>query len=81
MSITVRFYGPYRDAAGADAVELKAAGLKTVADVLQALAKRYPKMGPHLASANIALNHMSSDPMSPVKSGDTLALFPFVAGG
>ena len=79
--ITVRFYGPYRDVVGADFIEMKAAGLKTVADVVQAVAQRYPKLGPHLASANLALNHMSADPQSPIKSGDVLALLPFVAGG
>jgi len=79
--ITVRFYGPYRDVVGADSIEMKATGLRTVADVMQAVAKRYPKVGPQLASAHLALNQMSASPLSPVKPGDVLALFPFVAGG
>jgi len=81
MPITVRFYGPYRDIVGEDFITMKDRGLKTVADVVQAVAKRHPKIGPQLASANLALNHMSADPLTHVRPGDTVAIFPFVAGG
>ncbi len=78
-SITVRYFALFREHAGVDqeTIESDAA---TAADVFAELKHRHGSSEP-LGHCKVAINDEMADWESPVSDGDTVLLFPPVAGG
>ena len=77
--LTVRYFAGFREHAGLDEeqVELDAA---TAADVFESLKHRHGSAEPQ-GHCKVAINDEMADWNSPVNDGDTVLLFPPVAGG
>lgn len=77
--ITVRYFAGFREHAGVgeEVVELEAG---TAADVYAGLRHRHGSSEPR-GHCKVAINDEMADWNSPVKDGDTVLLFPPVAGG
>lgn len=78
-TLTVRYFAMFRERAGRDeeTVELDAA---TAADVFRQLEHRHGSSEP-LGHCKVAINDAMADWDSEVADGDTVLLFPPVAGG
>ena len=78
-SIRVRYFALFREAAGIDeeTVELEA---DTTADVFEQLRHRHGSSEPP-AHCKVAVNDAMANWKTPVADGDTVLLFPPVAGG
>lgn len=78
-SITVRYFALFREHAGVDGetVELDA---DTAGDVFRQLGDRHGSTAA-LKHCKVAINDEIADWESPVADGDTVLLFPPVAGG
>ncbi|MEJ2257823.1 MAG: MoaD/ThiS family protein [Woeseiaceae bacterium] len=77
--ITVRYFAMFREHAGVgeETLELDAA---TARDVFEATRARHGSSEP-LGHCKIAINDRMTDWDAPVENGDTVLLFPPVAGG
>ena len=78
-SITVRYFAGFREHAGVgeETVSLSAA---TAGDVYELLKDRHGSHEP-LGHCKVAINDEMADWTTPVNDGDTVLLFPPVAGG
>ncbi len=78
-SLTVRYFAIFREHAGRDeeTVQLEA---ETAADVFRALSQRHGSAEP-LGHCKVAINDAMATWDTPVQDGDTVLLFPPVAGG
>jgi molybdopterin converting factor subunit 1 len=78
-TITVRYFAGFREHAGLDeeTVSIDAA---TARDVFDQLKPRHGSLEP-LAHCKVAINDEMADWATPVSDGDTVLLFPPVAGG
>ena len=81
MRITLSFYSYFRDLAGAaEATETVQPGA-TIADLLQQLFARFPKLEPMQNSMLIAVGLEYQKRDYKLKEGDLVSLFPPVQGG
>lgn len=78
-SITVRYFAIFREYAGTDQ-ETVAMEAATAADVFKATRDRHGSTEP-TGHCKVAINDVMADWDSPVSDGDTVLLFPPVAGG
>ena len=78
-TITVRYFAMFRERAGV-ASESLATDAETAADVFRATRARHGSSEP-LAHCKVAINDEMTDWAAPVRDGDTVLLFPPVAGG
>ena len=78
-TITVRYFAMFRENAGI-AEETLTLDLATAADVFAATRERHGSEEP-LGHCKVAINDVMADWESPVNDGDTVLLFPPVAGG
>ena len=78
-SITVRYFAAFREHAGIGE-ETLALDADTAADVYRATAARHGS-GEAIGNCKVAINDELADWSSPVRNGDTVLLFPPVAGG
>ncbi len=81
--INVLFFAKLREDIGIGFVELPAAGLRNIADVVKALGVA---KGEHITEALkadiiVAINHEVTDFMAAVHDGDEVAFYPPVSGG
>ena len=78
-SITVRYFAIFREHAGRDeeTVTLK---VETAGDVFEQLKDRHGSLEP-LRHCKVAINDEMADWNTAVNDGDTVLLFPPVAGG
>ncbi len=78
-SLTIRYFASFREAAGIDreTVQLDA---NTTGDVFAALRHRHGNSEP-LGHCKVAVNDEMADWQTTVEDGDTILLFPPVAGG
>lgn len=78
-SITVRYFAAFREHAGLaeETVEIEA---DTAADVFRALESRHGSREP-LSHCKVAVNEQLASWDTVVRDGDTVLLFPPVAGG
>jgi len=77
--ITVRYFAGFREHAGVgeESVSLSA---ETAGDVYELLKDRHGSQEP-LGHCKVAINDVMADWNTPVGDGDTVLLFPPVAGG
>ena len=78
-TITVRYFALFREHAGLDQESLTA-DVATAADVFIETRARHGSAEP-TGHCKVAINDVMADWDSPVSDGDTVLLFPPVAGG
>ncbi len=78
-SITVRYFAIFREHAGRDE-ESVTLDVETAADVFEQLKGRHGSAEP-LGHCKVAINDEMADWNTAVNDGDTVLLFPPVAGG
>lgn len=78
-TITVRYFAMFRERAGTASESLET-DAKTAGDVFRATRSRHGSSEP-LAHCKVAINDEMTDWDAPVNDGDTVLLFPPVAGG
>lgn len=78
-NITVRYFAGFREHAGLDE-EMVSLAAGTARDVFELLRDRHGSVEP-LGHCKVAINDEMADWNAPVNDGDTVLLFPPVAGG
>jgi molybdopterin synthase sulfur carrier subunit len=78
-TITVRYFAMFREHAGVGE-ETLSVDVETAADVFRATRDRHRSDEPS-GHCKVAINDVMADWDSPVSDGDTVLLFPPVAGG
>lgn len=78
-TITVRYFAMFREQAGVDE-ETLTMDADTAADVFENTKSRHGSSEPS-GHCKVAINDEMADWASPVEDGDTVLLFPPVAGG
>ncbi len=78
-TITVRYFAMFRERAGVSSESLRT-DAATAGDVFRATRARHGSSEP-LAHCKVAINDEMTDWDAPVSDGDTVLLFPPVAGG
>jgi len=78
-TLTVRYFALFRENAGRSEETLKL-DAETAADVFAATVDRHGSAEPQ-GHCKVAINDVMADWTSPVSDGDTVLLFPPVAGG
>lgn len=78
-TITVRYFAMFREHAGVDQ-ETLSIDVATAADVFHATRDRHGSAEPG-GHCKVAINDVMADWDAPVADGDTVLLFPPVAGG
>ena len=78
-TLTVRYFAEFRERAGIDEETITVAA-NTARDVFELLKTRHRSAEP-LRHCKVAINDEMADWDSPVDDGDTILLFPPVAGG
>ena len=78
-TLSVRYFAGFRDHAGIDE-ESVTLDVSTAADLFSALADRHGSREP-LGHCKVAINDEMADWDTAVNDGDTILLFPPVAGG
>ena len=79
--VVVRLFGPAREAAGAESVEIALPAGATAGDAMGELAGLHPALAPLLPRARVAVNREYVDARTPLASGDEIAILPPVGGG
>jgi molybdopterin synthase sulfur carrier subunit len=81
MQITVRFFASLRDATGTQTCALDVPDGSSLAQAVEHLVARYPALDGYQSSWHFAINQIHAEPHETLHPGDTLAIFPYVAGG
>jgi molybdopterin synthase catalytic subunit len=74
-------FASFREAAGRREVEVELGGEPRVSDLVSALGREYPQLGPALQNAMVAVNLEYVGPDFRLRSDDEVALIPPVSGG
>lgn len=78
-TITVRYFAMFREQAGVDQ-ETLTLDVETAADVFEYTKSRHGSAEPS-GHCKVAINDKMADWSTPISEGDTVLLFPPVAGG
>jgi molybdopterin converting factor small subunit len=81
MQVTVHFYSYIKDLTGCARVTETVAGGSTIADLLERLIGRFPRLGGVQKSTLIAVGVDYQRRNYVLKEGDEVSLFPPVQGG
>ena len=77
--ITVRYFASFREAAGIDEEAIET-HVDSAGDLFRSLEHRHGSSEP-LGHCKVAINDEMADWTDPINEGDTVLLFPPVAGG
>ncbi len=81
LELGVKLFASVREAQGSDSVPVTLTEGASVADLLDALAERYPAIARHRAALAVAVNHTIVHTDAFLNRGDEVALIPPVGGG
>jgi len=81
MNVSVKFFGPVAEAAGAREIDLKLVSGLDVCQVLDELSLRYPRLTRYRQVLRTAVNLEYVDLSTRLNDGDEIALIPPVSGG
>ncbi len=81
VQVNVSFYSYFKDLAGCDHTQVELPGAASVGDLLNAIALRFPRVGPMEKSTLVAVGVEYQDRRYVLKEGEEVALFPPVQGG
>ena len=81
MLVTVRFFASLRDSVGARQVTLDLPEGASLDALVEQLVNEYPGLAGHQASWHFAVNQTHAEPDAVLRTGDRVAIFPYVAGG
>ena len=77
--VTVRYFGPARDAAGASADTLRGATVESV--LAEAVASHGGTLSRVVASSRVWVNQQPAESTTQLRAGDEVAVLPPVSGG
>ena len=81
MKISVRLFASLRDATGSGQLTLDAPDGATLREVVAQIVALYPALEGQQALWHFAVNQTHCDADTPLRAGDRVAIFPYVAGG
>ena len=81
MNVTVLLFAAARDAAGMPETMLELPAGATAGDAVEALARRFPRLGAWRRAVRVAVNETYADDATKLREGDVVAVIPPVSGG
>jgi len=81
MQVTVKLFGPLREATGAKELAVRLPDGATLADLAALLGREHPAFAAMAPKLRAALNHEVAELEAPLGDGDEVAFLPPVAGG
>ena len=81
MELKVRFFALYRERAGSNQISLDLPEESTVADLTDAVRRRFPNLAPPDVAIVVAVNADYAEPETLLGPGDDVCLIPPVSGG
>ncbi len=81
MEIEIRLFATLKDRAGQDRINVSLSKPADVQNLLVAVEKAYPSLGPALPTVLVAVNKSYADLDQQLTGADEVALFPPVSGG
>jgi MoaE-MoaD fusion protein len=81
MIVKAQLFASFREAVGKRQVEVELGGEPRVRDLVSALDREYPQLGPALQNAMVAVNLEYVGPDFRLGAEDEVALIPPVSGG
>ncbi|MBX3395099.1 MAG: MoaD/ThiS family protein [Phycisphaerae bacterium] len=80
IRVTIRFFGPARDSAGADSNDVTIDDGQCAGDLLAKLQEQYPAIAA-LGGVRLAVNRKYAAANQRLQDGDEIAVIPPVSGG
>ena len=81
MKLKILFFASLRDYVGARTTDMEIPSASTVAELKDALVKKYPQMAPARSSIMVAVNREYASDEQVIPLDAEIALFPPVSGG
>lgn len=81
MTLTILYFAALRELLGVTEERVELASLNSIGELALELARRHPRLEPHLGSVRFAINEVFVASSAPLQSGDVVALIPPVSGG
>ena len=81
MKVTVQFFSYFKDLAGCERLEVSVPSGESIADLLNVIYDKFPKLEPMRKSTLIGVGVEYQDRSYVLRDGDEVSLFPPVQGG
>ncbi len=81
MTITLRFFGQFRELTGKQEHELTVKKNITIEDLEWLIGERYPKTKAHLKTVSFSINEEYVSPNAHINEGDIVGILPPISGG
>jgi molybdopterin converting factor subunit 1 len=81
MDVTVRLFANLRETVGVSQIALELPECASLYTVVEQLLALYPELDGQQDMWHFAVNQIYADPDTPLRSGDHIAIFPYIAGG
>jgi len=81
MHVTVHFLASLRHSTGTPSCTLEVPEEATLAQAVEALLAHFPDLSGHQDSWHFAINQMHAEADVRLRPGDTISIFPYIAGG
>ena len=81
MDVTVRFFASLRDSTGTGHVTLHVPEGANLTDLVGRVVAHFPQLAGDEAMWHLAVNQTHAEPDTVLRTGDRVAIFPYVAGG
>ena len=79
--VTISFFAAIRERIGTPSIEFESGQSVNVSQLIERLIAAYPDLEEFQSIMLVAVNDTYAKPETPVKPGDSVALFPPVSGG